>query len=89
MSKCAATTVCMATGIVYVVCFYMHGLENYFPRYVSTYMGWKNYFPRTCARDIYYLRMSDYLFTNYYVHMYCLYTRGVCMYICTYLVYLF
>ena len=82
-SKCAATTVCMATGIVYVVCFYIHGLENYFPRYVSTYMGWKNYFPRTCARDIFHLRMCDYLFTKIlctyllfvhtwgvYVHMY-------------------
>ena len=83
MSKCAATTVCMATGIVYVVCFYIPGLENYFPQYVSTYMGWKNYFPRTCARDIFHLRMCDYLFTKIlctyllfvhtwgvYVHMY-------------------
>ena len=51
--------------------------------YVSTYMGWKNYFPRTYVRDIFHLRMCDYLFTKIlctyllfvhtwgvYVHMY-------------------
>ena len=51
--------------------------------YVSTYMGWKNYFPRTHVRDIFHLRMCDYLFTKIlctyllfvhtwgvYVHMY-------------------
>ena len=36
-SKCAATTVCMATGIVYVVCFYIHGLEKLFSTYVRTW----------------------------------------------------
>ena len=69
-SKCAATTVCMATGIVYVVCFYIHGLEELFTTYVY-------------GRVIFHLRMCDYLFTKIlctyllfvhtwgvYVHMY-------------------
>ena len=83
MSKCAATTVCMATGISICGMFLHTWAGKLFSMVCSTYIGWKNYFPRTCARDIFYLRMCDYLFTKIlctyllfvhtwgvYVHMY-------------------
>ena len=46
-------------------------------RYVSTYMGWKFYLPRTYVHDKFHIHMRDYLFTKNIV-----YTRGVC--VCTY-----
>ena len=72
-------------GYWYSICgMFLHTWAGkLFSTVCSTYIGWKNYFPRTCARDIFYLRMCDYLFTKIlctyvlfvhtwgvYVHMY-------------------
>ena len=72
-------------GYWYSICgMFLHTWAGkLFSTVCSTYIGWKNYFPRTCARDIFHLRMCNYLFTKIlctyllfvhtwgvYVHMY-------------------
>ena len=67
-SKCTATNLCMATGIVNAVCFYVHSHENYMP---DTYV-----------RDYFHLHMCNYLFTKLLcVYLLSVHTWGVCVHI--------
>ena len=67
-SKCAATNVCMATGIVYAVCFYMHSLDNlYVTLYVTIFhLHMRNYL-RTKILFTYVLFIHTW---GVYIHMY-------------------